>query len=61
MPFIQCLFLDWSSTNRLRPHVLNVLGIQMRSRLHMQISHVPHTTWLSDRENRLAMWYMAHG
>ncbi len=31
---------------RLHPHVLNVLGMQMKSRLHMQSSHVPHTTWL---------------
>ena len=29
---------------RLHPHVLNVLGMQMRSHLHMQISHVPYTT-----------------
>ncbi len=30
-------------------HVLNVLGMQMRSHLHMQMSHVPDTTWLRER------------
>ncbi len=32
------------------PHVLNVLDIQMRSRLHMQSSHVPHTAWLINKQ-----------
>ncbi len=32
---------------RLHPHVLNVLGMQMRSRLHMQISHVLHIGLIS--------------
>ena len=34
----------------LHPHVLNVLGMQMRSRLHMQSSHVPHTAWLINKQ-----------
>ncbi len=29
------------NVRRLHPHVLNVLGMQMRSHLHMQSSHVP--------------------
>ncbi len=27
-----------------------VQGMQMRSRLHMQISHVPHTAWLINKQ-----------
>ena len=33
-------------TYGLHLHVLHVLGMQMRSCLHMQISHVPLTAWL---------------
>ncbi len=40
---------------RLHPHVLNVLDMQMRSRLHMQIRHVPPTTWLINKQiNQMA-------
>ncbi len=39
-----------SGARTLHPHVLNVLGIQMKSRLHMQSSHVPHTTWLINKQ-----------
>ena len=35
------------------PNVLNVLGMQMGSRLHMQSSHVPHTTWLINKQIKL--------
>ncbi len=35
---------------RLHPHVLNVLGMQMRSHLHMQSSHVPHIAWLINKQ-----------
>ncbi len=41
------------SPEGLHPHVLNVLGMQMRSRLHMQSSHVPHTTWLINKQIKL--------
>ncbi len=37
----------------LHPHVLNVLGMQMRSRLHMQSSHVLQTTWLINKQIKL--------
>ena len=41
--------------SRLHPHVLNILGMQMKSRLHMQSSHVPlwHTTWLINKQIKL--------
>ncbi len=38
---------------QLHPHVLNVLGMQMRSYLHMQSSHVPHTTWRINKQIKL--------
>ena len=31
-------------------HILNVLGMQMWCCLHMQISHVPHNTWLINKQ-----------
>ncbi len=45
--FQWCHFLG---PHQLHPHVLNVLGMQMRSRLHMQSSHVPHATWLINKQ-----------
>ncbi len=34
----------------LHPHLLNVLGMQMRSHLVMQSSHVQKTTWLINKQ-----------
>ena len=45
--------LEWDLKFGLHPHVLNVLGMQMKSRLHMQSSHVPHTTWLINKQIKL--------
>ncbi len=42
---------------RLHPHVLNVLGMQMKSRLHMQSSHVPHTTWPINKQIKLIFFF----